>query len=116
MVNQQLRYVRLPEDDRPGLAQPLHQRSVALRPVRNAAGKADRRRRTGHQELLLDRDRNAVQRPEGLAAGPGGIGGGRLVPRPIEQGYHHRVQAWVHLFDALDMLFDHLPRRKVAGG
>ena len=70
----ELRRVRLPEQDAAGRPQSSHHRRVpvghALRPADRARG----RHETGRVERVLDRERDAVQRPEERAGHEVGVG------------------------------------------
>ena len=66
----------LPNDERAGVEQLLHDRRVALRAVLAQPRRAAGGRHVGGVEVVLQRERHAVQRAERFAARAPGVGGG----------------------------------------
>ena len=79
-------------------------------------GHADRHREAGGLEVVLRRERDAVQRPGGLAAGHGGVRGARLGEGALGSERHDRVERAVDLSDAREMRRDDLLGRRLAAG
>ena len=83
---------------------------------RDALGHADRHREAGGLEVVLRRERHAVQRPGGLAAGHGGVRGARLGEGALGSERHDRVERAVDLRDPREMRCDDLLGRRLAAG
>ena len=110
----QLRDVGLAEHDRAGLAQPTHEGRVGGRRGTGETRDAARRRQAGDVERLLQRDRNAVQRPGVLAPSERPVGvlglGCRLLEAVDDDGVERRVQP----FGPREVRGDHLGARERA--
>ena len=103
LVEEQLGHVGLADDDRSRLAQAGDQRAVRGLQHVLAGRQPEGRRQPGDVELLLDGDRDAAERPEGLAALARGVDRigfeARLVEAPRDDG----VQPHIHRLDLGDV-------------
>ena len=103
---QELGDVRLAQNHGSGLAKPLDQRPVGRCDVPAAGDEANGGRHAGHVELVLDGDRNAVQRTEVLAGGLVSIRLGSLPPCAVKSALDHGVDRSVTRLDPLDAGFE----------
>ncbi len=115
IIEEELRHIRLGEDDGPGPAQARDVWIVGGRAVIAARVDPERRRRSFQVEAFLDGDRHAMERPERLAGALAPVGLARLRAGRVVALPHDRVEARVDLFDALDVRLDRLGSRDVPG-
>ena len=96
-----LAHVERADQHRAGRLEPRDQRGVGRggRVLAVDLG-AGQRRQAGHVEQVLDRERHAGERPERLAARPGGIDRPRLGQRALARHRRERVEHAVALGDA----------------
>ena len=107
--------VRPPEQDRPCRPHPLDDRRVHRRD-RLRTPRHPRGRRAGDVDVLLHRERHAVQRTERQPVGHRPIGVGGLVGGARERGRDHRVERPVHVLDASEQAGEHLRARHLLPG
>jgi hypothetical protein len=105
---------RLGEDDRPRLAQPRRRRGVRLGRRHLARRRADRRRLAAGRDIVLDRDRHAVKRPDRLALRPARLGDARLLKRPLRSVEPSRMNVRLERFHAFKHRSHCLDRRELA--
>jgi hypothetical protein len=72
--------------------------------------------RPRHVDVLLDRERHAVQRPERRAGGHLRIGRTRRAARAVLEHVHDRVEGGVDVADAMQMRVDDLDPGDLASG
>ena len=109
---------RLAEDDRAGLAQARRRRRVALRRRQLGRRGAERHRRAGGRDVLLDHRRHAFERADVLAgadvAQPPRLGDARRGERGVGVERVGRVQVRLPGGDAVEHGTRHLDRRERA--
>jgi hypothetical protein len=71
------------------------------------------RRRAGEVDVLLDRERNAVHRPERLTRGNLAVRFSRIASRLFSECLHNGVETRIDSLDAAKMRFDDLSAGKV---
>lgn len=103
----QIRHVRLADNDRARLAQPSHGQLVALRHKPRARADPKRGGHAFNVEVVLDRDRHALERSAGRA-------GVRLRQRRLEPQVHERAQRGVPILDPRGMRLHHLSPPELA--
>ncbi len=106
--------VRLAEHDRARSPERGDQRTFIVVDVPDSLAGPERGLGAGDAVLLLDGDRNAVQRADLVTARECRVGGCRLFAGLVEQPNHHRVQVLVDLLDAPNVSVDDLDRRHLA--
>ena len=106
----ELHRMRLADDDHAGADQLLRQGgragAAALTPYGRAAG----RHTTFHLDQILERDRDAMQRPDGVARTDGLVGGVRRETCLLVVDLDEGVQLRVELGDALETGGDDVDR------
>jgi len=111
-VQRELRHIGLAEDDGTGLAKPLHRQFVLVGHVVGVKPAAPGGAQAGDQDVVLDRDRHAVERADRAALLPpfraliGRVNGAGFV-----QGYDG-IELRIELPDARQRRVDHLARRQ----
>ncbi len=103
------------DDDRAGMLQIGDDRAVFLRDEVLKRDHAVVGRGAGKVDVDLDGDRHAVQRSEGMAAGPGGVGGLGGSARLGLEHFHDGVDRGIDLVQALQHQIDGLDRGSAAG-
>src|SRR5262249_55352165 len=93
---------RLADDDRPGGAQLRHYRGVVAGPTTGGERRAALGRVIRRLDDVLDRDRNAVQRPERMAVRAPLIEATRLRERMVTIEMRERLDLAVEPFNALE--------------
>jgi hypothetical protein len=108
------RHVGLAEDDCACALQALDRERGFFRDVVDVLREAESGRQSRHVEGFLHRHRDAVQRPEILAALKLGVALARLLARRLEAPHHDGVDARIEPLDPLDIEVEELAAADLA--
>jgi hypothetical protein len=100
------RHVGLAEQDPTGGQEPPRKPRVLHRNDLGACGKARRGAQSGHLDTVLDRQRQAVERPKRLAPAMSGLGLGCAPARLLVIGDHNRVELLIVARDTRQVELD----------
>ena len=107
-AHRQLVHVGPPEQDRPGLADPADGRSVAQRDHAGMGARPARGRLPADVDVVLDHERHAGQRADGVTAAAPVVDASGLLQRALAGGVHEGTDRRVEVGDLAQMGGDDL--------
>ena len=105
----------LPEDDRPRVAKASSDLRVDVGNAVGEEGRADGRAQAAGVDVVLERNRKTMQRPEERSAGERVVGRASLLERGIGRDRDEGTEV-VESFDALEEALGRLDRADLPGG